>query len=126
MMTPNNTSGSRPDARRSFTPRPGDLHAPPRPSARPGSRVPRPPSRPPRAPGERVRLSTVGKGQVPPDTGMDDKTKPEIVEDFKELGGGKALKVPFAPGDSFGARISGASANWKRFARFRFDVFNPS
>jgi hypothetical protein len=76
------------------------------------------------APGEKVVLLNVGKGQVPPDTGMDDKTRPEIIDDFKELGG-KALKVAFAPGDSFGARAAGPGANWKRFARLRFDVFNP-
>ena len=46
-------------------------------------------------------LLNVGQGQVPPDTGMDDKTRMEIVDNVPELGG-KALKVPFAPGDSFG------------------------
>src|SRR5262245_19203583 len=49
---------------------------------------------------------------------------PEIVEDFKPLGG-KALKVAFAPGDSFGAR-AGMNTNWKRFSLFRFDAHNPS
>ena len=73
---------------------------------------------------EKVILLNVSKGQLPPDTGMDDKTKAEIVEDFKELGG-KALKVPFAAGDSFGSRVS-VNKDWKRFARFRFDAFNPS
>jgi hypothetical protein len=68
-------------------------------------------------------LLNVSKGQVPPDTGLDDKTTPQIVEDFKELGG-KALKVAFAPGDSFGTR-KGKATNWKRFALFRFDAFNP-
>ena len=52
------------------------------------------------------------------------KTKPEIVTNVPELGG-KALKIPFAPGDSFGGR-AGAHSNWKRFALFRFDAVNPS
>jgi hypothetical protein len=70
-------------------------------------------------------LLNVSKGNLPTDTGMDDKTKPEIVENFKELGGRKALKVAFAAGDSFGAR-AGANKNWKRFALFRVDAFNAS
>jgi hypothetical protein len=69
-------------------------------------------------------LLNVGKGQLPNDTGLDDITKPEIVDNFKELGG-KALKVAFAPNDSFGIK-GGANKNWKRFALFRFDAFNPA
>src|SRR5947207_2310785 len=61
------------------------------------------------APPEKVFLLNVGKGQLPADTGQDDKTTPKIVEDFKGLGGGKALEVPFAPGDSFGARAEGGT-----------------
>ena len=80
---------------------------------------------PGQSPAAKTILLNVGKGQLPPDTGQDDKTKPEIVDNFKELGGGKALKVPFAPGDSFGARAGGV-ANWKRFAFLRFDAFNPA
>src|SRR6516162_555038 len=72
---------------------------------------------------QKAVLLNVSAGQIPGDTGMDDKTKQEIVE-LKELGG-KALKVPFAPGDSFGGN-AGANRNWKRFAFLRFDVFNPS
>jgi hypothetical protein len=53
---------------------------------------------------------------------MDDKTKPEIVENYKELGGGKAMKVAFTAGDSFGTK-GGSNKNWKRFAAFRFDAF---
>src|SRR5947199_9368383 len=77
------------------------------------------------APPEKVFLLNVGKGQLPPDTGQDDKTTPKIVEDFKGLGGGKALEVPFAPGDSFGARAA-INKDWKRFNTFRFDAYNPS
>src|SRR5262249_33506416 len=58
-------------------------------------------------------LFEVARGQVPGDTGMDDKTTMEIV-DSKELGG-KALKVPFAKGDSFGIP-KGAAKDWKKFA----------
>jgi hypothetical protein len=67
-------------------------------------------------------LLGVNKGQVPNDIGSDDKTKPEIVDSFKELGEGKALKIAFAPGDSFGIR-GGAAKNWKRFPALRFDAF---
>jgi hypothetical protein len=74
--------------------------------------------------GGKTYLLNVGQGQLPPDTGQDDKTKPAIVTNVKELGG-KALKVPFAPGDSFGAR-AGAVPNWKRFAFLRFGAFNPA
>lgn len=75
-------------------------------------------------PDQKAILLNVAKDQVPSDTGMDDKTKPEIVTDVKEIPG-KALKVAFAAGDSFGGRV-GAHKNWKPFALFRFDAFNPA
>jgi hypothetical protein len=68
-------------------------------------------------------LLNVRGGQLPPDTGLENKTRPEIVEDVKELGG-KALKVVFAPDDSFGTR-PGAGQDWKKHAFFRFDALNP-
>jgi hypothetical protein len=68
-------------------------------------------------------LLNVRAGQVPPDTGMEDKTKPMIVDDVKDLGG-KALKVVFAPGDSFGSR-PGPGQDWKKHAFLRFDAVNP-
>lgn len=68
-------------------------------------------------------LLNVQAGQVPPDTGMEDKTKPQIVDDMKDLGG-KALKVAFAPGDSVGSR-SGLNQNWKKHAFLRFNAVNP-
>src|SRR5438876_896526 len=74
--------------------------------------------------GQKLILLNVSNGQLPPDTGLDDKTKPEIVENIKSLGA-KALKVAFAPGDSFGTR-GGGNANWKRFTLFRFDAVNPA
>src|SRR5207248_402857 len=73
---------------------------------------------------QKAILLNVGKGNLPTDTGMDDKTKPEIVDNLKELGG-KALKVAFARGDSFGT-TAGANKNWKRFALFRCDMVNPA
>lgn len=68
-------------------------------------------------------LLNVQAGQVPPDTGSDGKTRMEIVTDVKDLGG-KALKVVFEPGDSFGTR-PGPGQNWKKHALVRFDAVNP-
>ncbi len=76
-------------------------------------------------PSPKAFLLNVSQGQLPNDTGMDDKTRPEIVTAGPKELGGKALKVAFAPGDSFGIK-GGATKNWKRFAMFRFDAFNPS
>jgi hypothetical protein len=68
-------------------------------------------------------LLNVQAGQVPPDTGLEDKTKPEIVEGVKDLPA-KALKVAFAPGDSIGSR-PGLGQDWKKHAFVRFDAVNP-
>jgi hypothetical protein len=76
---------------------------------------------PGQAPVQKHFLLHVSKGQLPTDTGMDDKTVPEIVDNHKELGG-KTMKVAFAPGDSFGIR-PGPAVDWKRFAMVRFDAF---
>ncbi|MGO9111790.1 MAG: hypothetical protein ACLP9L_21395 [Thermoguttaceae bacterium] len=51
-------------------------------------------------------LLNVGQGQIPNDTGSDGATTMTI-EECKELGG-KALKVVFAKGDSFGDRKPGS------------------
>lgn len=75
------------------------------------------------APPAKMSILAVSKGQLPTDTGLDDKTTPEIV-DSKELGG-KAMKIAFAPGDSFGTK-GGAGKDWKKFAIIRFDAFNSS
>ena len=75
------------------------------------------------APGSKAYLLHVTKGQLPSDTGQDNKTKPEIVEE-KALGG-KAMKVAFAPDDSFGAR-AGKNKNWKQYTTLRLDAVNPS
>lgn len=69
-------------------------------------------------------LVDVAKGQLPGDTGTD-KTRLEIVDHHKELGG-KALQVAFAPGDSFGNRATAGNKNWKPFAAFRCNAFNPA
>lgn len=71
----------------------------------------------------RTYLLNVQAGQVPPDTGLEDKTRPEIVEGVKDLPG-KALKVAFAPGDSIGSR-PGLGQDWKKHAFVRFDAVNP-
>src|ERR1051325_1079474 len=67
-------------------------------------------------------LLNVRQGQLPPDTGLDNKTTPQIVDNVKQLPG-KVLKVAFAAGDSFGSK-TGAGKDWKRYALFRFDAFN--
>ena len=46
------------------------------------------------------------------------------IEECKELGG-KALKVVFAKGDSFGDRQARV-ANWKPFVSLQFNAFNPA
>jgi len=69
-------------------------------------------------------LVNVSEGELPRDTGTDN-TKPEIVDEFKELGG-KALKVSFAKNDSFGAKLNGRNKDWTRHRLFRFDAFHPA
>lgn len=71
---------------------------------------------------DKAFLLNIGKGQVPNDTAMDDKTVIKVV-DSDELGG-KALEIPLAAEDSFGMRTS-AVPNWKKFERLRFNAFNP-
>ncbi len=67
-------------------------------------------------------LLDVTGGQIPNDTGSDGATKMTI-EDNAQLGG-KALKVVFAPGDSFGVRTV-KPRNWKPYITLEFEVFNP-
>ena len=80
-------------------------------------------SAPGQAPASKAYLLNVSKRQTFTDIGSDDKTKPELVEDFKELAG-KALKVAFFKGDSVGDRVAKVK-NWKPFATLRVNVFNP-
>ncbi|MGA2255480.1 MAG: hypothetical protein ABSG53_12515, partial [Thermoguttaceae bacterium] len=67
-------------------------------------------------------LLNVAGGQIPDDTGSDGATKMTI-EDNAQLGS-KALKVVFAPGDSFGVRSSKVR-NWKLYVALEFELFNP-
>ncbi len=80
-------------------------------------------SAPGQAPASKAYLLNVSQMQTFTDIGSDDKTKPELVEDFKELAG-KALKVAFFKGDSVGDRVAKVK-NWKPFATLRLNVFNP-
>jgi hypothetical protein len=67
-------------------------------------------------------LLDVAAGQIPTDTGSDGATKMTI-EERTELGG-KALKVVFAAGDSFGDRAARIK-NWKQFLCLQFAAVNP-
>src|SRR5262249_33485221 len=78
-------------------------------------------SSPGQAPPTRTYLLNVGKGQIFNDTGMDDKTKRELVES-KELGG-KAVKVFFSPADSVGDRVAKVT-NWKPYSLLRANIVN--
>ncbi len=68
-------------------------------------------------------LLDVGRMQTFTEIGSEDKTKPELVEDFRELAG-NALKVRFSKGDSVGDRVAKVK-NWKSFTTLRLNVFNP-
>jgi hypothetical protein len=80
-------------------------------------------STPGQAPASRAYLLNVGKGQTFNEIGSDDKTRPEVVEDFKGLGG-KAIKVAFFKGDSVGDHVAKVK-NWKPFDTLRVSIFNP-
>jgi hypothetical protein len=79
---------------------------------------------PGQAPASKTYLLNVGKGQLFNDIASDDKTKPELVDDVKELGG-KGLKVAFAVGDAVGVKAPKVKS-WKPFSALRFEVLNPS
>ncbi|MFP4058121.1 MAG: hypothetical protein ACLF0G_14735 [Candidatus Brocadiia bacterium] len=72
---------------------------------------------------ERQALLHVSRGQVPTDTGSDGATKLSL-EEKPELGG-MALRVVYAPGDSFGDSVARVR-NWKEFARLEFQALNPA
>jgi hypothetical protein len=74
-------------------------------------------------PAGKAYLLDVNKGQTFTEIGSDDKTRPELVEDFPTLGG-KALKVVFFKGDSVGDHVAKVK-NWKPFTTLRLHVFNP-
>jgi len=71
----------------------------------------------------REALLAVSQGQVPSDTGSDGKTLLSLVK-HPELGA-TALKVVFAPGDSFGDRMATVQ-DWQGFEFVEFDAFNPA
>src|SRR5262245_7172584 len=81
------------------------------------------PPPPARGQAPKTYLLKVGKGQTFTDIGSDDKTRPEPVDNQKELGG-KALKVVFAAGDTVGDRAARVTS-WKPFTALRFDALNP-
>jgi hypothetical protein len=78
---------------------------------------------PGQTPTSKAYLLNVTLGQTFNSIGSDDKTKPELVEDFKELGG-KAVKVAFFMGDSVGDSVAKVK-NWKSFTTLRVSAFNP-
>jgi hypothetical protein len=73
----------------------------------------------------RVAVLNVSKGQLPNDTALEKQSKLTIEAAPKELGG-KALKVVFADGDSFGMSRGATEKNWKPFVAVEFSAFNPS
>ena len=78
---------------------------------------------PAQPPASKAYLLDVSRMQTFTDIGSDDKTKPELVENFKGLAG-KALKVAFSKGDSVGDRVAKVK-NWKPFTTLHLNVFNP-
>ena len=70
-----------------------------------------------------AELLNVSRMQTFTDIGSDGKTKPELVADFKEIGG-NAIKVVFFKGDSIGDRVAKVK-NWNAFATLHLSVFNP-
>jgi hypothetical protein len=80
-------------------------------------------STPGKTPASKAYLLNVSNGQTFSAIGSDDKTRPELVEDFQELGG-KALKVSFFKGDSVGDGVAKVK-NWKPFTTLRVNIFNP-
>jgi len=73
----------------------------------------------------RVPLLNVSKDKLPNDTALEKKSKLTIENAPKELGG-KALKVVFAQGDSFGMSRGASERNWTSFSTVEFSALNPS
>ncbi len=71
-------------------------------------------------PAEKADLLNFANGDLPNDTGSDQKTY--SLADQPDLG--KCLKVEFPAGDSVGVRLAKV-ADWKRYATLEFDAFNP-
>jgi hypothetical protein len=66
-------------------------------------------------------LLNIDEGQLPTDTGSDKTTF--SLEDSTGLGG-RALRVVYATGDSFGDRIAKVT-DWKPFTSLEFTAYNP-
>ncbi|MFO0863477.1 MAG: hypothetical protein U0744_02245 [Gemmataceae bacterium] len=73
------------------------------------------------SPDGRAYLLRPSKGELPSDTGLEDKTKPKIVN-HPDLGE-KTLSVPLAAEDSFGVGQAKVR-NWASFKTLRFDAVN--
>jgi hypothetical protein len=67
-------------------------------------------------------LLNVDEGQLPNDTGSDKTTF--SIEDSTGLGG-RALRVVYATGDSFGDRVAKVK-DWKPFTTLEFTAYNPN
>jgi len=76
-----------------------------------------------RADAREATLLDVAAGHIPNDTGSDGQTK-FTLQKHPDLGG-QALKVVFAPGDSFGDRVAKVS-DWKPFVALAFEAVNPA
>ena len=74
----------------------------------------------------RVPLLHVSKGKLPNDTALEKQSKLTIESAPNALGGGKAMKVVFADGDSFGMSRGASVKDWKPFSTVEFAAFNPS
>jgi hypothetical protein len=72
------------------------------------------------APAEKADLMNFANGHLPNDTGSDKQIY--SLAEHPDLG--KALKVEFPPGDSFGDK-SAKVTDWKRYATLEFDAVNP-
>ncbi len=70
---------------------------------------------------QRQPLLNIREGQLPNDTAFESKTKLSI--ENNNVLGGKALKVVFAKGDSFGVNKAGLR-NWSSFTAIEFDAVN--
>lgn len=73
----------------------------------------------------RVPLLNVSKGKLPNDTALEKQSKLTIESAPRELGGGKAMKVVFADGDSFGMSRGASVRDWEPFSTVEFAAFNP-
>lgn len=71
-----------------------------------------------------VPLLNISEGQLPNDTALENQTKLSI-DESPQLGG-KALKVVYGDGDSFGMSRGASERNWLPFTAVQLISFNPS